>query len=894
MEQGFLQTDTDIALPCARSFRDAGTESPSITVIVPTLNERENIAKLIPRIDSSLRAAGLDAEILVVDGGSTDGTPPAVKTPGDNLPVRLLETRGRGGLAGDVIRAARVARGQFVAVMDADLSHPPEKLPDLLRPLLRDHCDMTIGSRYAPGGNTPDWPWIRRLASRCGSLLALPFVNVEDPMSGFFAIRRDKLIELGQQAKGFKIGLEVLARGGDSLRVQEIPIEFRDRRAGQTKFGRKQVFEYLQQLGRLSGGRPSAGSTVRWAMVGLLGMGLDIGLFTMLQYLGFKILLSHSISFLAATILNFLLNWKWAFRPTDNTPSYIGYLVVCVLAYILRAGMIAQMVEVQHWSPQIALIAGIVSGALVNYVGSAWFIFRRADEIASRAINWRVLATAVVAYSVVIRLLYGGLMNLIPEEAYYWNYAQHLDYGYLDHPPMVAWMIWLSTSLFGNSELAVRLPSMLCWIGTSYFIWKSTRMLFNKTSAFVAVALMACLPAFLLTGLLSTPDAFLFVFWAGCLYFIQCAVLLNRKRAWYAAALFAGLGLLSKYTMGLFGLAVIAFMLIDRRSRKWWRRPEPYLALGIAFVIFSPVILWNARNNWVSFLFQSARRLSLKTEFGLFDLLGAAVVLVTPMGLIGGIKAILPRRWGGVVVRGHNFSIRAKRLSAFLTLMPLAVFVAFSLRYSPKLNWIGVAFLAAVPFLANDMCSWNPRSHPLTQWGRKAWPSTLVGLLLLFGFLGFYSISGFPGIAPVNKLNVYSPSAWNGLSRSVENIRERTSRQAGIPAIVVGMDKYFISSELAFYHGAGLVDGTPRVAGRGLFPKNFAGDRGLMWNFWVPRERLLGRPVVLVSFDRGSLEGPWLMDHFERLSPVQRQGVSKNGRLITAFYWRAGYGYRDR
>lgn len=893
MENQALQMDMDVP---PLSFEDSSNMGATgITVIVPTLNECENIPVLIPRIIESFSSAGLEAEILVVDGGSTDGTPQAVKMFGHNLPVRLLETQGKGGLAGDVIQAARIAKGKFVAVMDADLSHSPEKLPDLLLPILNNHCDMTIGSRYVPGGGTPDWPRFRQLASRCGSILALPFVDVKDPMSGFFAISREKLLELGQKAEGFKIGLEILARGGDDLRVQEIPIEFCDRQAGKTKFNSSQVIEYLQQLGRLSGGRSSVNTTARWGLVGLLGMGLDLGIFAILQHLGFGVLLSHSISFLAATILNFLLNWKWAFRP-DNTPSYVGYLVTCVMAYLIRASVIAQAVDIQHWAPQLALTLGVISGAFVNYVGSAWFVFRRVEGTGAPSVHWRVLAIAVFAYSVVIRLLYSSLMDIIPEEAYYWNYAQHLDFGYLDHPPMVAWLVRLSTSLFGHNAFAVRLPALLCWIGTSVFVWKSAMLLFNKTTAFVSMALLACLPIFFMTGFYTSPDAFLYLFWAGCAYFIQCAVLLDRKNSWYVVGLLAGLGLLSKYTMGILGLSVILFLLIDPRARKWLSRPEPYLAILISVVIFSPVIYWNAQNGWVSFLFQSTRRLARQPEFGLFELLGAMVLLVTPLGLVGSVKSLLPQKWGGVCVatRDENFSLRAKRLAVLMTFTPLAVFVAFSLKHSPKLNWTGVAFLAAVPFLANDICSLNPRSNALVQWGRKAWRPTLMGLLLIFGFLGFYSISGFPGIAPVDELLAYSPAAWKNLSGSVEGIRERVSQQIGTPAAVTGMDKYAMSSELAFHDGIILANGSPRVAGRGLFPAIFDGDRGLMWNSWVPCDKLVGKPIIMVSFDRKYLEPTWLDNYFARLSPIQRQSVESNSRLITAFYWRVGYGYRDK
>ena len=186
------------------SYRSKPVSPVDITVIVPTLNECENIPVLLPRIIDSLNSAGLAAEILVVDGGSTDGTQQAVNMFCDKGSVRLLSTQGQGGLSGDVLQAGRIAQGQYVAVMDADLSHPPEKLPELLQPLLHNHCDMTIGSRYVPGGGTPDWPRWRQLASRCGAILALPFVDVRDPMSGFFRYRQGKTPRTGPGSQGIQ------------------------------------------------------------------------------------------------------------------------------------------------------------------------------------------------------------------------------------------------------------------------------------------------------------------------------------------------------------------------------------------------------------------------------------------------------------------------------------------------------------------------------------------------------------------------------------------------------------------------------------------------------------------------------------------------------------------
>jgi dolichol-phosphate mannosyltransferase len=120
-------------------------------------------------------------------------------------------------------------------IMDADLSHPPERINDLLAPLQAGVADMVIGSRYVEGGSTPGWPFWRRMLSRAGSGLAYPLTGVHDCMCGFFAIARSRLIELAAPAVGFKIAFEVIVRGRPTLRVIEIPIAFRDRARGRSK-----------------------------------------------------------------------------------------------------------------------------------------------------------------------------------------------------------------------------------------------------------------------------------------------------------------------------------------------------------------------------------------------------------------------------------------------------------------------------------------------------------------------------------------------------------------------------------------------------------------------------------------------------------------------------------
>ena len=205
----------------------------SVSVIVPTRNEVENIVPLV----SQIVATGVPlCEILFVDNDSTDGTRDVIRSLASNHPIRFIEQdRTKPGLAAAIIAGAEVADGEFLLTMDADLSHPPDRINDLLAPLLAGTADLVIGSRYVDGGSTMGWPLWRRMLSRAGSALAYPLTGIHDSMCGFFAVTRTRLLEIAPSATGFKIVFETIVRSRSSLRVREIPIAFQNRVRGRSK-----------------------------------------------------------------------------------------------------------------------------------------------------------------------------------------------------------------------------------------------------------------------------------------------------------------------------------------------------------------------------------------------------------------------------------------------------------------------------------------------------------------------------------------------------------------------------------------------------------------------------------------------------------------------------------
>ena len=202
----------------------------------------------MPRLAAALAVSTW--ELIIVDDGSPDGTADVGESYADIHPVRVVRRPGKAGLASAVLAGFAQARGDVLVVMDADLSHPPEAVPRLAL-AIEQGADLAVGSRYVKGGGTEDWPLKRRVVSRAACLIGNVLVPIRDCTSGFFAIRRSALDGVTLNPIGFKIGFEVMARAHYKKAV-EIPYVFRDRELGKSKFGRREVMQYLVQLGQVA------------------------------------------------------------------------------------------------------------------------------------------------------------------------------------------------------------------------------------------------------------------------------------------------------------------------------------------------------------------------------------------------------------------------------------------------------------------------------------------------------------------------------------------------------------------------------------------------------------------------------------------------------------------
>ena len=219
-----------------------------LSVVVPTYNEAGSVTGLAERLHAAL--AGRDWELVIVDDGSPDGTADVAAALAPRIPTNVVRRAGKAGLASAVVAGFRAARGDIIVVMDADLSHPPETVPALIEAIDRG-ADLAVGSRYVRGGGVMDWPLKRRVVSRVACLMGNALVPVRDATSGFFALRHSVIDGVKLNPIGFKIGFEVIARGRYK-KVVEVPYTFRDRELGASKFGRREIVQYVVQLGQVA------------------------------------------------------------------------------------------------------------------------------------------------------------------------------------------------------------------------------------------------------------------------------------------------------------------------------------------------------------------------------------------------------------------------------------------------------------------------------------------------------------------------------------------------------------------------------------------------------------------------------------------------------------------
>ncbi|MBU7004246.1 MAG: glycosyltransferase family 2 protein [Theionarchaea archaeon] len=357
---------------------------PQASLIVPTLNEVENIGFLITEVFRVVDESGISLEMIVVDDGSVDGTREAVIEMARGYQVKLIERPCKMGITSAVLEGFEKSSAPVIGVMDSDLSHPPEKIPDLIQPIMDGTYDMTIGSRYIEGGNTKNWPLKRRLISKTAGLLSRPLTGIRDPMSGYFFLKSDLVESLVFNTEGWKICLEILVRAKPD-RVKEVPIVFSERAAGSSKLGWDTVIGFVHDLLDLYAYRffkSSFKTLVKFCIVGGIGVLLNLAILSLLvDYVGLWYMLAAVITFFIVAVNNFVWNKIWSFRDlrggiriiTSQITKFVGSSLV---ALGINLSVLYTMVEFLGVWYILGQIVAICFAVVANFALNSLWVFR--------------------------------------------------------------------------------------------------------------------------------------------------------------------------------------------------------------------------------------------------------------------------------------------------------------------------------------------------------------------------------------------------------------------------------------------------------------------------------------------------------------------------------------
>ena len=360
-----------------------------VVIIIPTYNEAGNISLLLDAISEQLHTCAHQIEVLVVDDNSPDGTADHVRAFMERAPWVHLIQGTKEGLGVAYIRgmrhANRVLGADAVVEMDADFSHKPEDLPRLLAELDNGE-DFVIGSRYVEGGSIPDnWGLYRKLVSSCGNLAARLIVGlkVRDCTAGFRAIRSNILetINLDHLAvKGYAFQVALLNRCiNQGAKVKEIPVDFIDRERGTSKLGIRDVFEFILNVWWIR--LQNHGTFVKFSIVGLSGVFVNLGVFTLLLDLGLSKYLCSPIAIEVSILWNFFLNNVWTFRWRESVDSIqlkgVKFNAISLVALLVSfSTFVALSNAFPALPPQLSQAAGIIPALFVNYFLNAYWTFK--------------------------------------------------------------------------------------------------------------------------------------------------------------------------------------------------------------------------------------------------------------------------------------------------------------------------------------------------------------------------------------------------------------------------------------------------------------------------------------------------------------------------------------
>lgn len=375
--------------------------NPQVSIIVPTYNESQNIINVLKSIGKHV-PQNFSVETIIVDDNSPDGTGKIVEDYIANLKkitentISIIHRKAKDGLASAILSGIQNAKADTIVVMDSDFSHPPQIIPKLVSAIKQYQCDIAIASRYVKGGNVEGWSVKRKAISKIATLIARKSLGVKsnDPMSGFFAFKKNLIKGLNFDAIGYKILLELLVKT-KNVKIEEVPYTFQDRKLGKSKLEISTMIDFLKSVFKLyrygravEENEPRSSirflsKAARFYTVGASGFVVNY-LISLLLSDGiseFWYIHATTIGIIASMTSNFLLNKIWTFEDKDfrlrKTLSQYGkFLGFSSIGAIIQLGMVYYLVDGYQISYPIALGLGVLTGAFSNYILNKKWTFK--------------------------------------------------------------------------------------------------------------------------------------------------------------------------------------------------------------------------------------------------------------------------------------------------------------------------------------------------------------------------------------------------------------------------------------------------------------------------------------------------------------------------------------
>jgi len=357
-----------------------------ISIIVPTYQEVENLQPLSEMIQAAL--GDRNYEIIIMDDHSQDGSIERCAELAPTHPIRIVTRTEDRGLSAAVIDGFDQAQGDYVVVMDADLSHPASAIPVMVDQLKSGESDFVLGSRYVSGGSIDDsWTLWRYINSAVATLPALPLTRVKDPMSGFFSVRKADIPARNELSPiGYKIALEVMVKGAFE-KVSEVPIHFVDRVHGESKLTLTEQLKYLRHLRRLYQHKfKTKAEFFQFAVVGSSGFIVDLIVYLVLQMFGVSHTVARAISFWPAASWNWMLNRLMTFNHREKTKKrtqWGAFVTSSLLGFSVNYGTYFTLTTYVPFFQEhtiLALIIGVIMGMGFNFTISNLYIFKKLRE----------------------------------------------------------------------------------------------------------------------------------------------------------------------------------------------------------------------------------------------------------------------------------------------------------------------------------------------------------------------------------------------------------------------------------------------------------------------------------------------------------------------------------